>query len=193
MSAAPARVCLACHPAHRVGELRRVILSDPKGATLGEVSLDVAVRGAIAMRPAAAQLLAVIGPNRSDRSPTGDALHVVIGRRACFGYAIDADRVRWFSHPRLARADAFGALDDREIRGLLYDLHADDPDIVSEIIWETSGRIRAHRVPALPARIDSGVRGLLQPYRDDAAYWIAVASVLAGGAADDGRALAVGE
>lgn len=181
MSTAPARARYAAHP--RAGELRRVILSDPAGAPMGEVPLGIVVSRGVLKRPAAARLLAGIGPNRSDRPPTGDALHVVIGRRACFGYAVDVDRVRWFSQPRLARADAFSALDDREVRKLLYDLHADDPDVVSEIIWETSGRIHAHRAPALPVGIDPRTGGSLAGERDCAAYWNAIIEVLRAGRA----------
>ncbi len=162
------------------GGPRRVILSDPAGERLGEVPLDTS--GArLPARPGAARLLVATSPNWLDRPSTGDAIHVVIGRRACFGYVVDVDRVSWFSHPRVARADAFSSLPDREVRTLLYNLHAGDPDTVSEIIWETSGRISTRMAPALPAGIDPGSRGLLERSRDEAAYWKAIGRILARG------------
>jgi hypothetical protein len=161
-----------------------VILSDPAGVRLGEVSLGTGVPPGVAKRHPAAQLWAAVGPNRADRAPTGDVLHVVVGRRACFGYAVGADCVRWFSHPRLARADAFGMRDDRAVRTWLYDLHADDPDVVSEIIWESCGPIRPHRAPALPAGLDP--RAGVSPE-----YWTAIAHLLTAGGASVGRTGAV--
>ena len=156
------------------GEPRRVIFSDPAGERLGEMPLETCDRGdRFPARDATAQLMVATSPNWLDRPSTGDALHVVIGMRACFGYAVDIDRVRWFSHPRLVRADA-SSLPDRELRTLLYNLHSDDPAWVSEIIWETSGPISAHKVPALPAAIDPA----LERSRDGADYWRAIGRLL---------------
>lgn len=181
MSAAAA---LVARPAghSRFGELRRAILSDHAGQRLGEVPLESAPGARFAAREAAAQVLAATGPNWSDRPSTGDALHVVIGQRACFGYAVDVDSVSWFSHPRLIRADAFSPSGDREVRTLLFELHSDDLDAVSEIVWETSGRISAHWAPPLPPGIDPRTRGSLERSRDSASYWRAIVRILTFGA-----------
>jgi hypothetical protein len=177
MSAAAALVARpAAHTC--VGGPRRVILSDPAGKRLGEVPLETCAPRARFPARDATQVLVAIGPNWSDRPSTGDALHVVIGKRACFGYVADVDSVSWFSHPRLARADAFSSTGQREVRSLLYHLHSDDFGMVSEIIWETSGRISAHRAPALPAGIDPRTRGSLERARDSAAYWTAIVRIL---------------
>lgn len=184
VSAGAARV--ARPAAHApVGELRRVILSDPAGQRLGEVPLETcAPRARFPVRGAAVRVLVANSPNWWDRPSTGDALHAVIGKRACFGYVADVDRVSWFSHPRLTRADAFSSRDEREVRSFLYHLHSGDPDIVSEIIWETSGRISAHGAPALPAGVDPRTRGSLERERDSAAYWRAIVAILTDGALD---------
>ena len=157
-----------------VRPLRRAILRDAAGKRLGEVPLDVDQRtaaDAFAFREAAAQVLVAVAPNWTDRPSTGDAMQVVIGRRACFGYLVDAAQVRWFSHPRLAPADAFSAQDEGAIRRRLYGLHAADPETVSEIIWETSGRISVRPGPVLPAGIDP--RGCGSPEREgERAAWL---------------------
>lgn len=179
MSAAAA---LSTRPAAHApaGGPRRVILSDPAGRRLDELPLAAcgAPSSRLPLHDAAAQVLVAISPNGSDRPSTGDALHVVVGRRACFGYLVDIDTVRWFSHPRLIRADALSSFDDREVRSLLYDLHSGDPDDVSEIIWETSGRISAQWAPALPAGIDPRTSGWLARERDSAAYWSTFVRIL---------------
>lgn len=163
----------------RIGELRRAVLRDHAGNRLGEVPLGTCAHGArFPVRHAAAQVLVAGGANWADRPCTGDAMQVVIGRRACFGYVIDADDVCWFSQPRLTRADRFSSLADGEIRKLLYDLHAGDPDLVSEIIWETPGRISVHGTPALPAGIDPRMRCSPDRERDSAAYWSAIVRIL---------------
>ena len=161
-------------------ELRRVILSGPAGERVGEVRLEpCAPEARFRARDAAARVLVATSPNWLDRPSTGDAVRVVVGKRACFGYVADIDSVTWFSHPRLARADAFSSLPEREVRTLLYNLHAGDPDTVSEIIWETSGRIFAHRVPALLMGSDPGSRGVLERLPGGAAYWSAIARIMA--------------
>lgn len=179
MSAAMAAIVRSA-PHFCAGGPRRVILSDPTGERLGEVPLQ-SCGARLPVRPGAARLLAATSPNWLDRPSTGDALHVVVGRRAFFGHVVDVDRVSWFSHPRVARADMFSSLPDREVRTLLYNLHSDDPDTVSEIIWETSGRISAQTAPALPAGIDPGSHRLLERSRDEAAYWKAIGRILAHG------------
>lgn len=161
--------------------LRRAILRDPAGKRLCEVPLDEPVPGgAFTFPEEAASVLIAVAPNWTDRPSTGDAMQVVIGRRACFGYVVDARHVRWFSHPRLARADAYSALDEHATRRWLYGLHAADSETVSEIIWETSGRISVRRGPALPAGIDPRSGGSPERAQDSAAYLGAMAWRLLG-------------
>lgn len=162
--------------------LRRVIFSDHAGRQLGEMPLETghpAARDSIAA--ATGQVIATGTASWSGRPSTEDAIRFVIGRRACFGYIADACSVRWFSHPRVSRSEFAGQpLGGRDLRGLLYDLHADTLSTVSEIIWETSGPIAIHRVPPHPAEIDPKARGWFGNCGIYAGYWRAIAQVLTG-------------
>jgi FAD-dependent urate hydroxylase len=89
--------------------------------------------------------------------PTPDAMRMVWGRRAFFGYTVRPNgEAWWFANVGQEREPARGELDSvpvEEWRRRLRDLFADDPPFIAELVQRTPqiGATPIHDMPSLPA------------------------------------------
>jgi 2-polyprenyl-6-methoxyphenol hydroxylase-like FAD-dependent oxidoreductase len=109
-------------------------------------------------RPAYTGIINLGGVVQTDLPPTGNAMHMVFGRRAFFGYAVrPSGDTYWFSNyaqrEEPAR-DTFTDVHADTMRDRLLALHCDDPPEVSRILRTVSGAIGAfpiYDMPPLPS------------------------------------------
>jgi 2-polyprenyl-6-methoxyphenol hydroxylase-like FAD-dependent oxidoreductase len=110
-----------------------------------------------APRPAYTGIVNLGGVVRTDLAPTGDAMHMVFGRRAFFGYAVrPSGDTYWFSNypQKTERREALAGAEAAAMRERLLALHRDDPPEVRRILETLRGDIGAwpiHDLPALKA------------------------------------------
>ena len=99
-----------------------------------------------APRPAYTGIINLGGVVQTDLPPTGDAMHMVFGRRAFFGYAVrPSGETYWFSNyaqKEEPARDAFTNVPADTMRDRLLALHRDDPPEVSRILRRAQ---RIHR------------------------------------------------
>ena len=107
-----------------------------------------------APRPAYTGVINLGGVAQTDLPSTGEAMHMVFGRRAFFGYAVrPSGEAYWFSNyaQRTEPArDAFAAVDAVAMRDRLLELHRDDPPEVIRILRALRGPIGAYPIYDLP-------------------------------------------
>lgn len=111
-----------------------------------------------APRPAYTGIINLGGIVQTDLRPTGNAMHMVFGRRAFFGYAVrPSGETYWFSN--YAQKDepsrsGFASVDADAMRQRLLTLHRDDPPEVIRILNAVNGPIGAYPIydiSSLPA------------------------------------------
>lgn len=111
-----------------------------------------------APRPAYTGIINLGGIVHTDLPPTGNAMHMVFGRRAFFGYTVrPSGETYWFSNYAQTREptrDELTHVQADTMRDRLLDLHRGDPPDVSRILRTISGPIGAYPIyemPSLPA------------------------------------------
>ena len=108
-----------------------------------------------APRPAYTGIINLGGVVQTDLPPTGDAMHMVFGRRAFFGYAVrPSGETYWFSNyaqKEEPARDAFTNVPADTMRNRLLALHRDDPPEVSRILHALSGSIGAYPIYDIPS------------------------------------------
>ncbi|HEU4424959.1 MAG TPA: FAD-dependent monooxygenase [Pilimelia sp.] len=91
--------------------------------------------------PCYAGLVATGGCAATDLAPTPNALHLVFGRRAFFGYTVcDDGTAWWFANLRIAREptpEALSAVSQREWRGRLLAAFAGDVPVAAHVVRAT--------------------------------------------------------
>lgn len=90
------------------------------------------------------------GITRSSLAPTGNAMHMIFGRRGFFGYAVrESGETYWFSNFALpnepTRCD-FESVRDGTFRDRLFHMHLTDPPEVLEILRSVNAEIGAYAV-----------------------------------------------
>jgi 2-polyprenyl-6-methoxyphenol hydroxylase-like FAD-dependent oxidoreductase len=132
-----------------------------EAAIIGADGVHSRTRGSIlprAPRPAYMGIVNLGGVVHTDLAPTGEAMHMIFGARAFFGYAVrPGGETYWFSNyaqpsepPRQTVLDT----DADAIRQRLRDVHREDPPEVRRILELLDGPIGAYPIydlPPLPA------------------------------------------
>ena len=107
-----------------------------------------------APRPAYTGIVNLGGVLRTDLAPTGEAMHMIFGRRAFFGYAVrPSGDTYWFSNCRQKAEpsrETFLDADAEAMRTRLLELHRDDPPEVRRILQALRGPIGAWPIHDLP-------------------------------------------
>jgi 2-polyprenyl-6-methoxyphenol hydroxylase-like FAD-dependent oxidoreductase len=107
-----------------------------------------------APRPAYTGIVNLGGVVPTDLPPTGDAMHMVFGRRAFFGYAVrPSGDTYWFSNyaqPSEPHRRPVLDVEADTVRDRLLELHRDDPPEVGRILGALSGPIGAYPIYDLP-------------------------------------------
>ena len=105
-------------------------------------------------RPTYTGIVNLGGVVQTDLPSTGEAMHMIFGRRAFFGYAVRPDgETYWFSNYAQRSEPARGAvfeMDADAMRERLLDLHRDDPPEVARILEALEGPIGAYPIYDLP-------------------------------------------
>lgn len=100
--------------------------------------------------PAYTGIVNLGGVVRTGLAPTGEAMHMIFGRRAFFGYAVrPSGDTYWFSNyaePEEPARGSLDAVDAAELRERLLALHRGDPPEVTRILQAITGRIGAYPV-----------------------------------------------
>jgi 2-polyprenyl-6-methoxyphenol hydroxylase-like FAD-dependent oxidoreductase len=110
-----------------------------------------------APRPVYAGLLNLGGVVQTDLPPTGTAMHMIVGRRAVFGFAVrPGGETWWFSDYAVTDEPPRGVLeiaDGSLYRERLRELHRDDPPEVARIldaVRDDIGAWAAYDLPSIP-------------------------------------------
>lgn len=95
------------------------------------------------------------GVVHTDLAPTGEAMHMVFGRRAFFGYAVrPGGDTYWFSNyaqPAEPAKGEYASVPGDALRERLLTLHRDDPPAVAAILERVRGAIGAFPIHDLPS------------------------------------------
>ena len=111
-----------------------------------------------APRPGYTGIINLGGIVQTDLRSTGNAMHMVFGRRAFFGYAVrPSGETYWFSNyaqKEEPSRSGFTSVNTDSMRQRLLTLHRDDPPEVTRILKAANGPIGAYPIydiPSLPA------------------------------------------
>lgn len=126
-------------------------------AVIGADGIHSRTRGSIlpkARPPAYTGIVNLGGVVPTDLPATGEAMHMVFGRRAFFGYAVRPDgQTYWFSNDAQRSEPGRQTVIDVEaaaVRDRLRDVHREDPPDVRRILEALSGPIGAYPIYDLP-------------------------------------------
>jgi 2-polyprenyl-6-methoxyphenol hydroxylase-like FAD-dependent oxidoreductase len=129
----------------------------PAAAVIGADGIHSRTRAAILPDPPKPAYTGVInlgGLAQTDLPSTGEAMHMIFGSRAFFGYAVrPSGETYWFSNyadRTEPSRDAFVTMDVEAMRDRLLDLHRDDPPEVGRILRAPRGPIGAYPIYDLP-------------------------------------------